>query len=83
MMKVSRYILAAALAVCAIVSCERWPDRQVFEGSGLGAVSKYYELPETATDTLVDVIATMKYDITHNSDWLSTPATSPKYFTLS
>lgn len=76
MMKVSRYILATALAACAIVSCERWPDRQVFEGSGLGAVSKYYELPETATDTLVDVIATMKYDITHNSDWLSTPATS-------
>ena len=76
MMKTSRYLWMAILAVCTVISCERWPDRQVFEGSGLGAVNKYYELPETKTDTLVDVIATMPYEIRHNSDWLTTPATS-------
>ena len=63
MMKTYKYILAASLAVSAALSCEKWPDRQVFEGSGLGAVTKYYELPETATETHVDVIATMPYDI--------------------
>ena len=76
MMKTSRYIWMLILTACAAASCEMWPDRQVFEGSGLGAVSKYYELPETKTDTLVDVIATMQYDIRFNADWLTAPATS-------
>lgn len=76
MMKIYKYIIAASLAVCAVLSCEKWPDRQVFEGSGLGAVTKYYELPETATETHVDVIATMPYDIRCNADWLSVPASS-------
>ena len=75
-MKTSRYILTFVLTACMFISCELWQDRQVFEGSGLGAVSKYYELPETKTDTLVDVIATMEYEIRHNADWISTPATS-------
>ena len=76
MMKTYKYILAASLAVSAALSCEKWPDRQVFEGSGLGAVTKYYELPETATETHVDVIATMPYDIRCNAGWLSVPASS-------
>ena len=75
-MKRTLYIWTLILAASAVISCERWPDRQVFEGSGLGAVCKYYELPETATDTLVDVIATMKYDIHHNADWFTVPASS-------
>ena len=70
-----KYILAL-LATCAFFSCERCPDRQVFEGSGLGAPSKYYELSDSQTDTLIDVIATMQYDIRHNADWIATPATS-------
>ena len=75
-MKTSRYIWVLLLTVSMFISCNKWSDRQVFEGSGLGAVTKYYELPETSTDTLVNVIATMRYDIRHNADWLSTPATS-------
>ena len=63
MMKIYINILAACLVFCATLSCEKWSDRQVFEGSGLGAVTKYYELPETTSEVHVDVIATMQYDI--------------------
>lgn len=76
MMNTYKYIIASCLVACAALSCEKWPDRQVFEGSGLGAVTKYYELPETATETHVDVIATMTYDIRCNAEWLSAPASS-------
>ena len=76
MMNTYKYIIASFLVVCAALSCEKWPDRQVFEGSGLGAVTKYYELPETATETHVDVIATMPYEIRCNAEWLSAPASS-------
>lgn len=76
MMKTYKYIIAAFLIVGATLSCEKWPDRQVFEGSGLGAVTKYYELPETATEIYVDVIATMPYDIRCNAEWLSMPVSS-------
>lgn len=76
MMKRYINILAACLVFSAALSCEKWPDRQVFEGSGLGAVTKYYEVQETAGETFVDVIATMPYDIRCNAQWLSVPASS-------
>ena len=76
MMKIYINILAACLVFCATLSCEKWSDRQVFEGSGLGAVTKYYELPETASEAHVDVIATMQYDIRCDAEWLSVPASS-------
>lgn len=71
-----KYMLAVILVAGAVISCEKWPDRQVFEGSGLGAVTKYYELQETQTDLHVDVIATMPYEIRNSADWISVPAGS-------
>ena len=76
MMNSYKYILAAILVTCAVISCEKWPDRQVFEGSGLGAVTKYYEIQEGQDDVHVDVIATMPYEIRNSADWISVPATS-------
>jgi hypothetical protein len=76
MMKIYINILAACLVFCATLSCEKWPDRQVFEGSGLGAVTKYYEIQEGQADVHVDVIATMPYEIRNNADWITVPATS-------
>ena len=75
-MNTYKYILAAILVTCAVISCEKWPDRQVFEGSGLGAVTKYYEIQEGQADVHVDVIATMPYEIRNSADWISVPATS-------
>ena len=71
-----KYMLAVILVAGAVISCEKWPDRQVFEGSGLGAVTRYYELQETQTDLHVDVIATMPYEIRNSADWISVPAGS-------
>ena len=76
MMKTVKYIMAVILAAGAVISCEKWPDRQVFEGSGLGAITKYYEIQEGQSDVHVDVIATMPYEIRNNADWISVPATS-------
>ena len=76
MMKTVKYIMAVILAAGAVISCEKWPDRQVFEGSGLGAVTKYYEIQEGQDDVHVDVIATMPYEIRNSADWISVPATS-------
>ena len=76
MMNTYKYILAAILAAGAVISCEKWPDRQVFEGSGLGAVTKYFEIQEGQADVHVDVIATMPYEIRNSADWISVPATS-------
>ena len=76
MMNTYKYILAVILAAGAVISCEKWPDRQVFEGSGLGAVTKYYEIQEGQADVHVDVIATMPYEIRNSADWISVPATS-------
>ena len=76
MMNTYKYILAVILAAGAVISCEKWPDRQVFEGSGLGAVTKYYEIQEGQDDVHVDVIATMPYEIRNSADWISVPATS-------
>ena len=75
-MNTYKYILAVILAAGAVISCEKWPDRQVFEGSGLGAVTKYYEIQEGQADVHVDVIATMPYEIRNSADWISVPATS-------
>ena len=75
-MNTYKYILAVILVAGAVISCEKWPDRQVFEGSGLGAVTRYYELQETQTDLHVDVIATMPYEIRNSADWISVPAGS-------
>ena len=75
-MNTYKYILAAILAAGAVISCEKWPDRQVFEGSGLGAVTKYFEIQEGQADVHVDVIATMPYEIRNSADWISVPATS-------
>lgn len=75
-MKTFKYLLAVILTVGTMISCEMWPDRQVFEGSGLGAVTNLYELPDEGTEIHVDVISTMQYDIICNADWLSTPAVS-------
>ena len=75
-MNTYKYILAAILVTCVVISCEKWPDRQVFEGSGLGAVTKYYEIQEGQDDVHVDVIATMPYEIRNSADWISVPATS-------
>ena len=71
-----KYMLAVILVAGAVISCEKWPDRQVFEGSGLGAVTRYYELQETQTDLHVDVIATMPYEIRNSADWITVPASS-------
>lgn len=76
MMKIYINILAACLVFCATLSCEKWPDRQVFEGSGLGAVTKYYEIPEGQSEVHVDVIATMPYEIRNSAEWITVPATS-------
>lgn len=76
MMKTVKYIMAVILAAGAVISCEKWPDRQVFEGSGLGAITKYYEIQEGQSDVHVDVIATMPYEIRNSADWISVPATS-------
>lgn len=76
MMKTAKYIMAAILAAGAVISCEKWPDRQVFEGSGLGAITKYYEIQEGQSDVHVDVIATMPYEIRNSADWISVPASS-------
>ena len=76
MMNTYKYLLAVILAAGTVISCEKWPDRQVFEGSGLGAVTKYYEVQENQTDFHVDVIATMPYEIRNTADWISVPATS-------
>ena len=76
MMNTYKYILAAILVAGAVISCEKWPDRQVFEGSGLGAVTKYYEIQEGQAEVHVDVIATMPYEIRNNADWITVPATS-------
>ena len=76
MMNTYKYILAVILAAGAVISCEKWPDRQVFEGSGLGAITKYYEIQEGQSDVHVDVIATMPYEIRNSADWISVPATS-------
>lgn len=75
-MNTYKYILAVILAAGAVISCEKWPDRQVFDGSGLGAVTKYYEIPEGQSEVHVDVIATMPYEIRNNADWITVPATS-------
>lgn len=75
-MNTYKYLLAVILAAGTVISCEKWPDRQVFEGSGLGAVTKYYEVQENQTDFHVDVIATMPYEIRNTADWISVPATS-------
>ena len=76
MMNTYKYILAVILAAGAVISCEKWPDRQVFEGSGLGAITKYYEIQEGQSDVHVDVIATMPYEIRNSADWISVPASS-------
>ena len=76
MMKTVKYIMAVVLAAGAVISCEKWPDRQVFEGSGLGAITKYYEIQEGQSDVHVDVIATMPYEIRNSADWISVPASS-------
>lgn len=76
MMKTVKYIMAVILAAGAVISCEKWPDRQVFEGSGLGAITKYYEIQEGQAEVHVDVIATMPYEIRNSADWISVPATS-------
>ena len=76
MMNSYKYILAAILVTCAVISCEKWPDRQVFEGSGLGALTKYYEIQEGQGEVHVDVIATMPYEIRNSADWISVPASS-------
>ena len=76
MMKTVKYIMAVILAAGAVISCEKWPDRQVFEGSGLGAITKYYEIQEGQSDVHVDVIATMPYEIRNSADWISVPASS-------
>ncbi len=75
-MKTVKYIVAVILAAGAVISCEKWPDRQVFEGSGLGALTKYYEIQEGQAEVHVDVIATMPYEIRNSADWISVPATS-------
>ncbi len=75
-MKTVKYIMAVILAAGAVISCEKWPDRQVFEGSGLGAITKYYEIQEGQSDVHVDVIATMPYEIRNSADWISVPASS-------
>ena len=75
-MNIYKYILAAILMAGSVISCEKWPDRQVFEGSGLGAVTKYYEILEEKADIHVDVIATMPYEIRNSADWISVPAGS-------
>ena len=76
MMKTVKYIMAVILAAGAVISCEKWPDRQVFEGSGLGAITKYYEIQEGQSEVHVDVIATMPYEIRNSADWISVPASS-------
>ena len=76
MMNTYKYLLAAILVTCAVISCEKWPDRQVFEGSGLGAVTKYYEIQEGQDDVHVDVIATMPYEIRNTADWIYAPSSS-------
>ena len=76
MMKTVKYIMAVILAAGAVISCEKWLDRQVFEGSGLGALTKYYEIQEGQAEVHVDVIATMPYEIRNSADWISVPATS-------
>ena len=76
MMNTYKYILAAILMAGSVISCEKWPDRQVFEGSGLGAVTKYYEILEEKADIHVDVIATMPYEIRNSADWISAPSSS-------
>ena len=76
MMKAYKYIIATLLLVCSVSSCEKWPDRQVFTSSSLGAVNNFYQLPETASEIHVDVIASMPYEIRCDADWLSMPATS-------
>ena len=76
MMNTYKYILAVILAAGAVISCEKWPDRQVFEGSGLGAITKYYEIQEGQSEVHVDVIATMPYEIRNSADWISVPASS-------
>lgn len=76
MMNTYKYILAAILMAGSVISCEKWPDRQVFEGSGLGAVTKYYEILEEKADIHVDVIATMPYEIRNSADWISVPSSS-------
>ena len=75
-MKTVKYIMAVILAAGAVISCEKWLDRQVFEGSGLGALTKYYEIQEGQAEVHVDVIATMPYEIRNSADWISVPATS-------
>ena len=75
-MKTVKYIMAVILAAGAVISCEKWPDRQVFEGSGLGAITKYYEIQEGQSEVHVDVIATMPYEIRNSADWISVPASS-------
>ena len=76
MMNTYKYIMAVILAAGAVISCEKWPDRQVFEGSGLGAITKYYEIQEGQSEVHVDVIATMPYEIRNSADWISVPASS-------
>ena len=76
MMNTYKYILAAILMAGSVISCEKWPDRQVFEGSGLGAVTKYYEILEEKADIHVDVISTMPYEIRNSADWISVPSSS-------
>ena len=75
-MKTVKYIMAVILAAGSVISCEKWPDRQVFEGSGLGAVTKYYEILEEKADIHVDVISTMPYEIRNSADWISVPSSS-------
>ena len=62
--------------MAAAISCSDWGEREVFEGCGLGAVEKVHIVPAEAGEYHVEVIATQRYSIASQADWLTAPTSS-------
>ena len=71
-------LIAISYVVALITSCDDWGTRQIYEGYGLGAVTKEFTISSEESTLHIDVISNKEYTISCDADWLVVPSVAPE-----